>query len=595
MTTVNAGRVELDLVAIARNQVSATLREADQSLRQTKAQMDAVKGTAESTSTSFSDLWKGMKMGAGVLATLGLPGVIAGVVSAIGDLVSVESEYAKSTRLATERTKDFLSATQALEQAITQFREETAALSPEEERVNKIREQQVANIVKMIAEAAALDTRHKALNDTNREMAEIFGQIQKRTAQIIEQSKKSGYLGVGQQEQHQQVVFLERLGELASQQVGYIREIQRGEENIGEGMKANLKLASETTSLYAQMANLAGKAALGLAGGGQGVRPGDELARLAVFRALRGSAAGVKAPTGGGGGTDPLLEWQEKMRKLGDEKAHEFNDRDFRMLERRLNAEAPPVYVEPAQNQALRDQIDLLTARTDIERQEIEYRQKLADITRREASGELSASTADLERDLADKERHAQAVDALATSYQRFAGVLSQDLAPILPGIGDAVTQLGDVFAQMAKIEDANDKAVAGTSGAIGALLGLAAAQTKNKRAWFLLRGAEEIAEAISTSVTNPVESASHVAGAIAFGVAAAAAGGGGGARGVGAGSRPSSLDTMSSGGRSGPSTIIYNVNLAPGTDAQAGARAVWQMQYSARGTGTDTRSSPGL
>lgn len=46
-STINAGRVELDLVAIARDQVSATLREANKSLAATKAQMDSLRPSTE--------------------------------------------------------------------------------------------------------------------------------------------------------------------------------------------------------------------------------------------------------------------------------------------------------------------------------------------------------------------------------------------------------------------------------------------------------------------------------------------------------------------------------------------------------------------
>lgn len=103
MTAVNAGRVELDIVAIAKDQVSATLRQVNAALAGTKSQMDAVKGSA-AQGGGLGGLVASAKQGLAPVNSLregfeniksnilGLPLAVGGAVTAFAGLVSALAE-----------------------------------------------------------------------------------------------------------------------------------------------------------------------------------------------------------------------------------------------------------------------------------------------------------------------------------------------------------------------------------------------------------------------------------------------------------------------------------------------------------------------
>jgi methyl-accepting chemotaxis protein len=132
---MNAGRVELDLVAIARDQVSATLREINGKLRETKGEMDKAAGANQSLNASTKKLGDNMREGAKPLnnmregfenlrsnglflvsAITAVGGVLVGLVKHLSEAGTAQGEL-------NARTKEFGEAGDDMQRAIESLRD----------------------------------------------------------------------------------------------------------------------------------------------------------------------------------------------------------------------------------------------------------------------------------------------------------------------------------------------------------------------------------------------------------------------------------------------------------------------------------------
>jgi hypothetical protein len=114
MTAVNAGRVELDIVAVAKDQVSATLREVNASLAGTKAQMEGVKQANGSVAESNRGLYASLKptfqlqeQFNKILGLGGFIGIVTGAVVGLKEIIDHFDGYARSMAVVKEHQRDF--------------------------------------------------------------------------------------------------------------------------------------------------------------------------------------------------------------------------------------------------------------------------------------------------------------------------------------------------------------------------------------------------------------------------------------------------------------------------------------------------------
>lgn len=547
--TINVGRVELDIVALARDQLTATMREVNKTLADTKKQLDATKGASAEASTAmkaqqtvFGDVKQGV-LGLSraqeglnkVLGLTGFVGIVGGVISgltALFDLLSGDEsipEFARDVRAAA-------SAEYTLAQRVAQLSKEAEGAT---KNVNALR---IATLSLGAANADAAGDEKRAAELRRQGGIETIAGSVKETEQALNKLSKlqdealqkrseaeARAKQLSAEETRAQFEFFEavRSGDARRQGLASAAIL---EAHIAKGVAENdmaeaervFKETSETIrarndSIREQRQALSDAESKGI---------GDiTFDPMTISPDVPG--------TGGSGETDLLAEWQMKMARLP----------------------------KPARTAAA------------LKAEERRFMRRLDEW----AGG-----------DGAKLNEHAKQVDELATAYRNFANVLSSELAPILPGIGEAISALGGSFASIVE-SDASDsnKAIAGVSGLAKATFMLAGAQAETARARYTYKALENVAAAAEAAAYGDVRGAIlHGVAATGFGIAAAAAGGGGATRGGSgaSGSGPSMLDRGSgSGDRSGPATVI--INVAPGTDPQTVARELRRIDYAARGT----------
>lgn len=529
---VNAGRVELDVVAIARDQVSATLREVNKSLGSVKAKADEAAGGTRGLREGVNALTGGVKEGIKPLSQMregfeqlrsnGL--FVVGAVTAVGGallgLIKHLTEAGSAQAELNARAKDFEAAGNALRAGIEALRErlkqtgdkftETwdAAITGASEARLKLQLTDEA-----LAQSAIKATRLRL------EYEGFFGGVNMAIA-------TGRNLGAEVEAQEKRTVAL---GNERKKLAGDIVEFER--LNLEYLQKQNTEIGKQ----------LLGRAIPGLG--------------LAL-------ALGADKATGGRGKPDPK---DPKPPGAGSSQSFEAVDP--------LTGKPLSSFREDNGDEAAGRRLGRRLWRAG-GGPELEAAQKAID--------DLAKKRA--EEAVTEKAR----IDALAESYRNFANILRDGFDAALPGLGDAVTQLGELGAQLSTIDDANTKIALGASGTIKAGLDVAAANAKTAREAFTYKALGEGAAALgSLAVFDYQGFGLHTAAAAAYGIAAAAAGGGGGASSGGGGGRvagPSSLDAPgSSRGNGGP--VVNNIYVAPGTDPQTVGRELRRIEYSTRGT----------
>lgn len=542
MATVNAGRVELDLVAVARDQVTATLREVNKSLLQTKATAEGAASGTRGFGARVEEMSKGVKEGIKPINAaregienlranfLLFPAAIAGGVIAFREWVDGLFAANSATKWWAENGKEVVATAQSLAQITERLRElnnpdrgPLAGLTgPEvEAKLTKTREG-VTQLVRKVEELGTLGGLARSLG--------VDGAAGERVADII-----GAVVGkVEEAGQHQ-------------------REIESAQRTINDLIKTEISYRAEVAVALRDQEEAQRKLAQA------------EFNRLALNAVDKGTSGAItpaelfKAMEQGAGGKMPKPPGPRQPRP-GEEMGRRMAD------------------AQEGQIEALREQ-----ARKNEEKAAEESRREMAEALRLDYEARTEAA-----------ERERVRIRALADEYARFADILRDGFDAALPGLGTAVTSLGELAGQMESVDDANQRAAMGVSGSIQAVTELAAANAETAQEAFVYKGLGEAAAALGSAAVGDVKGAAlHTASAVAYGVAAAAAGGGGGggAPSAGAsGASPSSLDTGGSRGSGG--TSVTNVYVAPGTDPQAVARELRRTTYASRGTG---RGNPGV
>lgn len=537
MATVNAGRVELDLVAVARDQVTATLREVNKSLLQTKATAEGTASGTRNLRGSIEGLTGGVKEGIKPLNMmregfeqvrsngLFVISAITGIGAALGGLIKHLTEAGTAQGELNARAKDFEGATTALKAGIEALQEKLGKTP---------------------------DATRKAWDAAIVGASEARLKVQLTSEALGEAAVKASLLRLEYEGYFKDRVNEEVLGRNIAQ------EVERAEKRVVDLANERRKLSGDIAEFerlsleYIRQQNIeVGKQLLGR------VVPGVGLAISVGAEKFAGQKPDPKTV---GGMTAGQVEaaWLERVRRFSRE---EPSEGDIRRLMRRIRREGGGDEIDAAE----------------------ESRREMAEALRLDYEDRTEAA-----------ERERVRIRALADEYARFADILRDGFDAALPGLGTAVTSLGELAGQMESVDDANQRAAMGVSGSIQAVTELAAANAETAQEAFIYKGLGEAAAALGSAAVGDVKGAAlHTASAVAYGVAAAAAGGGGGggAPSAGAsGASPSSLDTGGSRGSGG--TSVTNVYVAPGTDPQAVARALRRTNYASRGTG---RGNPGV
>lgn len=575
MTAVNAGRVELDLVAIAKDQVTATLREVNKSLAETKRQMDGLDTAQRNELGAEKLLFDGKQKRLALLAEERRERVLAERAARAN--ASALKDADANLKVASQAQEKFnkvlglagfvgagIAAIEALVDmavAASDYGEAMADVERTQERFNQllaeIREGNfAARLAAMGVEDAKRAKAQKEHNDQVDKYMEMQGEIEKRRMallfidreieEIAEREVRRGELSTPDK-------F--RLAELEDEKVKKAHEQEEAIKAQAEHEERLLRAAERLTPEFERQANASrGVLAVGLMMGVRGFRRGG--ARDATFFGEILEDMGSKddpKPKRGGGRKSDAEEYGKRMAE-GQTAAI-----------MRLNAPDPSE----------------MTLDPSLFGEEIDIGKELA----RAATDTADASSAVLASNM---ELWQGEMERARESSEAFADSLRDGLVPAMGEMGDALANSLSLWEQFASGQiNAKDAALGTVAG-----LGLAAAEEiKNDKARAAVKGIIYMLEGgihVLTPGMQALGAAELINGAamIAFG---GGGGGGGGGRGGGGGSAPSRLDTEG-GGRGAPATVVYNVTVAPGTDPQSVARELTRTNRSAAGTGIDRR-----
>ena len=189
-----------------------------------------------------------------------------------------------------------------------------------------------------------------------------------------------------------------------------------------------------------------------------------------------------------------------------------------------------------------------------------------------------------------------EAADAIMSVSDALTNSMSAAFPDIGSGLTEVTAHMQRYRAEMEKLDeqvkngasatDAQKKATDNlTTTIIGSGTAIAAGVAKQLgglRAEYIVRSAGEFAAGVATSFTNPAEAASHFSASVLYGIAAAKAGGGGGGgggRGGGGGGtqRTSQTGQVTGSGSGGGGTTVFNFSTLV-TDRQQVRQAVNQV-----------------
>lgn len=544
MSVVNAGRVELDVVAIARDQVTATMREVNRSLEATKRKADEAAGASRTFGQSITAFSKDVKEGIKPLnaAREGIENLRANFVAfplviggAIAGLVAFYDKLVMSgtgIQWWADNSKEVAKAADSIVAATERLRE---YVSPE-----------TNPIAKLFGPA-----RERELT----KMREGVGQLERKIGELRKAGDIGEALGLNRGE------FEDTLGAL----FGLVDKVGGRQEEI-KGTQAQI------TDLARQEKEYREASAAALEDQAREARK----AAQAEFDAL----AAKVVDKGTGGAITPAEIFASFQNPI------------------------TPRLPTPGPRRQRENEMAFLLAEDFENRERVRKEREASEEKLREAEAAIDEiraarrgpSTRELR--LQHLEAEKQRVDELAESYRRFADGVRDAFESAVPGLGGAVDRLAEVAVQMGAVDDANKRAALGAGGTISAIMDVAAANAETAQEAFVYKGAGEVAAGLgSLAIGDGKGAALHFASAAAYGVAATMAGGsggGGGRGGASAGSSsqggPSALDRGGNGG--GPTTVIYQVDVKPGTDPQSVVRGLRQTELSARNTG---RANPGV
>lgn len=537
MSVVNAGRVELDVVAIARDQVTATMREVNKSLEATKRKADEAAGGTKGLREGVLSMTSGVKESIKPMNALregfeqvrsnGLfvVSVVGAVSGALVGLVAKLTESSSATEELTKRAKEFEGGGNAMQKGIEAIKQKLGIAK------DSFQEVYDAAITGAGAAFDELATTQAAIAENNVEAVDIFVRMQREQEKLTKEGASQSRLA---SERRSAEFAIQAVLDKNIPLVTRIRELSASTAEF-ERLKLDY-LKQQSDEMFRQLSPA-----------------------YSLFTYIRGFKPGESKPPpgapprGGAGGRSPARRDNEMAFLL----AEDFENRERVRKEREASEE------KMREAEAAVDEI-------------------------REARRGPSTRELRLQHLEAEKQR----VDELAESYRRFADGVRDAFESALPGLGGATDKLAELAIQMGAVDDANKRAALGAGGTISAIMDVAAANAETAQEAFVYKGAGEVAAGLGSLAIGDVKGAGlHFASAAAYGVAAAAAGGGGGGSGRGIGSGggggngPSRLDTDAS-ARGDSGTVVNNIYVAPGTDPQSVARELRRIEHSARGTG---------
>lgn len=525
---MNAGRVELDLVAVGKDQVSAMLRQVDAQVKRTASEMRTLGEQAGATAPKLTSLapsaaevtkkLSGMSMAiiGGVVGAAG-SGVIGAITSLAGEVVDLVAEFLKS------------------EPRIDSFSEQLIATANDAAKMTA----QLTNIGTAAAEAS--------------KQVEGFGQRVNTLAARIARMRGQGDLAD----------VYERAAEVA----GTGDAIKKIEENMGKAETAANEAARTVNDLRpklekARLDVIAAQEAIKLREA-QGLGDGVQRQQLILATtALAGLAANVTMTE------VAYTDASGAVRKMAEELSYLDTLQAEQGKTQKAEAEKVTKTVRGGSARTPGDVNDGIFKPIDTS---VLFTSGFGD-------GDIVAPmTGEITRMATETEKAAAAFKML--------GDATGDLDVKLPGLSGAFAQISAIWE---KTTDSAESLAGGVLGSVNAIATAGAAWIKDEKQRTRFLGLKNILLSAPMAFVDPAQAAAMFATGV--GLVALAGGGGGGGGSKGGGSRSSGGGSSAGSGSSGgPTTIVNNFAMGIG-DRQTITLALRQSERTSRGTGASSR-----
>lgn len=563
---MNAGRVELDLVAVGKDQVSAMLRGLDAQAKKTAAELKKTGESAEEAGSKVSALGKAdaLKAAAGPVNKLRevfenlrgnagfIFGSIAGAIGLVGGALDALAGDLLKGSVAMQRWD---AARKTLEDGAKRTEEIVKGLRAELDRLRGVEG------------PTKLD---EGTDAANKRLEELRANIVAGTAATKELKKSMDLLA------------LVPGGALAGMIL--VEDIRKSNRDIVDLKKQEIELNNlllegerERTiealrSVAALQAYLRGDKAIA---NDEKINPDS----LKVDPTLVPGyvAPGSSKPRGGGGGGPRVDAWKQEL-----ERQQRALKRDREALIAEANRDWDELFGVDAANM-LRAERDS-RAKLGREQEEAARKRRLGQV-----SPVLDGFGSLFDKDaIGDKLKTMTSdADAVAAAFDKIA-VSSRGIEAVLPGLSGAFSQVSEIWAAT---DGSAESMAQGVLGSVDAIANAGAAWLKDEKARTRFLGAKELLLAAPLWFIDPAQAAVKTA----TGIGLLALGGGGGA-GAGGGARSSSggsagfvPDRTTGGGQSGP--MIVNISTFA-SDPHTMQRMIAQSRRGTASTGLDTRSA---
>lgn len=527
MSVVNAGRVELDLVALARDEVTATLRQANRSLEGTKVQMEGVASANKKAAMSTTDF--GSALGGLKEKVKPLDQVRGTFENLRSNLFAFPSMLISAAVGAATLVAQLMDAGTAAERLRVKGSEYAKALENIIKRTNELKV--IAG--EKIEDAAALEV-GQAYVDLGEKISTSESRIREltKTIELFKAQASAGFspsfLGLAAIDRAQR-----EIAALSSDIRIDSERKKEFEEQTAAAMERQV-VALERQASIDRVSGVMARAFPGAFAGDPFANAGD------------GKGKTPPKPRGGGGMSAAQRRAKESREEMAFDLAEDFSARELSASEAKA-----------------RDADDAEASREDMAlrlREDFEAREAMA-------------------------QRELERVEALKESYREYADIIGSVLPASYGEFIDSLVTVGELSTENL---DSSEGQINMAEAVGKSVIKLGATQAKTAQHRNLWRAAEEIAEGVGAAARYDYGAAALHGVAATLHLAAAAktgggGSGGGGRSGAGGGGGPSALDR---GGGGGATTVVYNVDVKPGTDPQSVARELTRVSYASRATG---------
>lgn len=558
----NAGEARLDVVAIGRDEITASVNKVNAELDAMRAKLRQFESAQTSSTaaskastaavTNFGDKLGNLKDSAKPVNQVRetfenlrsnavfVVGAVTGIGAALVGLVKELLAAGTAMQELRDRAKEFAEAGKAVADAAEALR---AALG---QQADKTRQAYEAGVEKAQDLRQEIDLLDEAYGDQIKTILEVIA-VQQKFALVID----------------------------PTQRLAYAKQLDTAEREA-------IRLTNERAKKAKEVADFEGLAA-------QYIREQNiEAAKAIAVRVLPGAALflGDKTKAGTKAGTPTPTPTPPR----GGGRKTDADDVAKRMYEAQ-RAQLDELATLEHQNTvgAWEEKRKLALAEQSEERARVE--QRLGWIhEQRAAEEERLASIAAWEKDLAQERKdydEAQTKD-FESRITSFTGALETFGNAVDTKIPGAQKMFGDLARVWQGVDKSSKGLASGVVGSIDAILSSGAEWFKSEKEKTLFLAGKEAALAVAMAFINPAEAASHgVASAMLF--ALAGSGGGGGARSGGAASGGPRAEQSRDGGAGGGTTILQFNQLL--TDKQTIQYAVDEAARGGRGTGYSRRA----